>query len=233
VQGLEQDNTASFHYIHGTYPQPPANGFEEFFGSPPHLRFFESYCGGETNNEFLQMLITMPPSLTPEQKFRYLLQRRQLGDTPSTQNVLDRLYQIIDEEGPFEGIMGLSEGGAMAATFLVDYFRRELHRSSPLPLKCAVFLSGQAPCTTDGKTLVLADEFGQIIPIPTCHIIGYNDPLIDSSVALYHLCDEKSASIVDHGKGHMPPRDPESCELMAKGIRDVITRAETSLISPA
>lgn len=233
MRGLEQDNIASFHYIQGTYPQPPANGFEEFFGSPPHLRFFESYCGVEASNELLQMVATMPPTLTPEQKFRYLLQQRQPGDIPSVQHVLNRLYRIIDEEGPFGGIMGLSEGGTVAATFLVDYFRRGLHRTSPLPLKCAVFLSGQAPCTTDGKNLVLADEFGQIIPIPTCHIIGYNDPLIDSCVALYHLCDEKSAAIVDHGKGHMPPRDPESCELIAKGIRDVITRAETSLMSPA
>jgi Serine hydrolase (FSH1) len=233
VQGLEQDRTASFHYIHGTYPQPPANGFEEFFGSPPHLRFFESYCVGEANNEFLQMLITTPPSLTPEEKLRYLLQRRQQDGTPSVQNVLDRLYQIIDEEGPFEGIMGLSEGSTVAATFLVDYFRRGSHRTSPLPLKCAVFMGGQAPCTTDGKTLILADEFGQIISLPTCHIIGYNDPLIDSSMALYHLCDEESATIVDHGKGHMPPRDPVSCELITKGIRDAITRAETSVMSLA
>ena len=206
-------------------------GFEDFFGPPPHLRFFDSYCVGEANNEFLQTMIRIPPSLTPEQKLRYLVQQRQFGGTPSVREVLDRLYQIIDEEGPFEGIMGLSEGGMVAATFLVDYFRRGVHQTSPLPLKCAVFMGGQAPCTTDGKDLILADEFGEVISIPTCHIIGYNDPLVDSSMALYHLCDEKSAAIVDHGKGHMPPRDTASCELIAKGIRDVITRAETSVPS--
>ena len=84
-------------------------------------------------------------------------------------------------------------------------------------------MSGSAPFTADGKNVLLADEHGQVITIPTCHIIGWNDSVVDVAVALYHLCNEDSATVVDHGKGHMVPHDETSSRIMIKGIRDLIT----------
>lgn len=37
----------------------------------------------------------------------------------SAQQALDYLYQIIEEEGPFDGIIGYSEGATVAATLIL------------------------------------------------------------------------------------------------------------------
>ena len=206
-------------------PSPPPNGFEEFFGSPPHLRFLDSYIEGTRDEEFREVLKTAPGT-TPEQKHRYLTESLGLRSSNGVRGVLDHLRQVIADAGPFDGILGNSEGGCIAATFLADesHGRRDNKGQS---MKCAVFMSGGPPLKTDGQGPYLADVCGQIIEIPTLHIVGFNDPLKDATLALYHLCDERSAEIVDHGKGHLVPRDPRSCKFMIKGIRDLIARTCT------
>lgn len=49
---------------------------------------------------------------------------------------------------------------------------------------------------------MLADESGEVIDIPTCHIVGCDDPYIDGAMALYSMCDQDSAELFDHGSGH-------------------------------
>ena len=228
VQDLEQDGTASFHFIHGDIESPPPNGFEEFFGSPPHRRFVKDYCNGRTDQDFLDTIWNAPHWLTPEQKYRELVHSLRPESTDISRTIFDRLYRVLDNDGPFDGIMGNSEGAGVAATFVVDYLRKCAKKEIRDTLKCAVFMSGCPPSFSDRSGFFLADEYGQIITMPTCHIIGYNDSLIDGAVALYHLCDQASATIVDHGRGHLVPRDPFSSKLMIKGIRDLIVRATAS-----
>lgn len=228
VQDLEQDGTASFHFIHGDIESPPPNEFKEFYGSPPHRRFLKQYCSGRADYEFFNALWSAPHRLTPEQKYREMVQSLRPESTNDVQTILDRLYRVLDHDGPFDGIIGNSEGASVAAIFVVNYLTRCARKEIQHSLKCAVFMSGGPPSFPDGTGVFLADEHGQIITMPTCHIIAYNDSLIDSAVALYHLCDQASATIVDHGKGHLVPRDPKSSKLMVKGIRDLIVRATTS-----
>ena len=163
-----------------------------------------------------------PRYFTPEQKYHLFRHSVQSKDPEALQRVLDRIYRIVDEQGPFDGIIGNSEGATIAATFLVDHLQKVAKKERRADLRCAVFISGGPPYTKDGKDVLLADERGQMITIPTCHIIGWNDSVIDSALALYHLCDEDSATIVDHGKGHLVPHDEDSSRIMIKGIRDLI-----------
>ena len=227
VNDLEQDNTASFHFIHGTVPSPPPNGFEEFFGAPPHLRFLDSALLGVTEEEFQHAVLQLPQYLTPEQKHRSIRNCIRPKGTEAIEQFFDRIHRIADED-PFDGILGNSEGATMAATFLVDYLRKIASKERDPFLRCAVFMSGGAPYTADGKGVLLADEHGQVINIPTCHIIGYNDSFIDNAIALYHLCEEDSATIVDHGKGHMIPYDEKSSKIMIRAIRKLIASCSTS-----
>lgn len=224
VSELEQDGIASFHFIHGTVPSPPPTGFEDFVGSPPHFRFLDTALLNMTEDEARQVVLDTPRYFTPEQRFQHLRQsiRGRSKGTEAIQQVLHRIYCIMDEEGPFNGILGYSEGATVVATFLVDYLPRVAKNEHKPDLKCAVFISGGPPFTADGKDVILADENGQVIDIPTCHIIGWNDTVVDGSIALYHLCDEDMATIVDHGKGHMVPHDEKSSGIMAKGMRDLI-----------
>ena len=230
VSELEQDGIASFHFIHGTVPSPPPTGFEEFVGSPPHLRFLDVALSGMTEDEIRQVVWDTPRYFTPEQKFQHLRQSMRAGGkgTDAIRQVLDRIYRIMDEEGPFDGILGNSEGATVGATFLIDYLQKVAKNEHKPDLRCAVFISGGPPYTADGKDVILAGEDGPIITIPTCHIIGWNDTVIDGSVALYHLCDEDLATIVDHGKGHMVPHDEKSSGIMAKGMRDLIACCSTN-----
>lgn len=228
VQDLEQDDTASFHFIQGDIESPPPNGFEEFYGSPPHVRFFKHYCSGKPDHEFFDAVWNAPHRLTPEQKYRELVQSLRPESTKIVQTVFDRLYHVLDHDGPFDGIIGNSEGASVAAAFIVDYLRKCARNEIQKSLKCAVFMSGGPAPFSDGSGFFFADEHGQVITMPTCHIIAYNDSMIDGAVALYHLCDQASATIVDHGRGHLVPRDPKSSSIMINGIRDLIVRATLS-----
>ena len=200
---------------------PPPNGFDEFFGAPPHLRFFDSYLEGRPDEEFFE-IFQKAPGATPEQKYRVF---ESLGhrSTNSVRTVLDRLRRIVEEEGPFDGLIGNSEGACVAATFLAEEWQRKKENDGP-GMRCAVFMSGGPPLRPDGQGPYLADVCGGVIAIPTLHIVGFNDPMKDATLALYHLCDQQSATIVDHGKGHMVPKDGKSCKFMIKGIRDLIAR---------
>lgn len=181
-----------------------------------------------TEDGFRNAVWTTPRYFTPEQKHHHLRHSIQSKGTEAIRQVLDRIYRIMDEEGPFDGIMGNSEGATVAASFLIDYLQKVANHEREPQLKCGVFMSGGAPYTADGRGVYLADVHGQMITIPTCHIIGYNDSLIDSAITLYHLCEEDSATIVDHGKGHMVPHDEKSSKLMIKGIRDIIAYSSGS-----
>ena len=176
-----------------------------------------------TDEEIRNLIWDTPRHFTPEQKFQHLRLSIKGKGNDGIRHVLDRIYGIVDEEGPFDGILGLSEGAGIAATFLIDNMQKAARNERKVDLKCAIFMSaGCAPFTSDSQDVYLADEYGQIITIPTCHIFGWNDNMLDSAIALYHLCDEDSATIVDHGKGHGVPQDADSSRIMIKGIRDLI-----------
>lgn len=197
-------------------------GLEVYFGPAPHLRFLESAWPGATNEQLYEAVVSAPGGLTPENTVRYLQCRLPPPESPLLLNVLIDIRRKFEEEGPFDCILGHSEGAIIAATFVVDILKKSAEADNIVPPKCAVFVNGGVPHTADGKGRLLADECGQVITIPTCHITAYNDPMVDQAIALYHLCNEDLANIVDHGRGHAIPRDDRSCKLMGQGIRDLI-----------
>ena len=65
---------------------------------------------------------------------------------------------------------------------------------------------------------LLADECDNIIDVPTCHVVGCNDPYIHGAMALFSMCDEDLATLFDHGKGHTIPRDNRTIQELALAI---------------
>ena len=49
---------------------------------------------------------------------------------------------------------------------MIDYAQGVVKKDRKADLKCAVFMSGSAPFTADGKNVLLADEHGQVINRP-------------------------------------------------------------------
>ena len=195
---------------------------EETFGNAPYFRFRESSWPGATEAELYEVCDRAPRGLLPEEKCHWLQKQLPLKKTPTISKNLQHLRQIYQEEGPFECILGYSEGASVAATFVIDLFREV---GSDASLKCAVFINGTPPFNAEGDDIVLADKNGQVIDIPTCHVMAYNDTLRDFSVALFNLCNGDVASIIDHGKAHYLPRDIRSCRLISQGIKGVFCRA--------
>ena len=119
----------------------------------------------------------------------------------------------------------------MAGTFTIDHLRRCARNKVQRPLlRCAGFISGGPPTFGKGSGFFPADEVGQMITVPTCHIMAYNDALIDGVLGLYHLCDQASATMVDHGREHLVARDPRSSKMIIKGVRDLIGRVKNPVV---
>ncbi len=199
---------------------------EEYFGSGPHLRFLESSWPGASDQQLYEVLGRAPLGLTPEEKRRYVERHLPAKTSLVFQDVLLDIHRVFDKEGPFDCVLGHSEGAAIAATFVIDCLNKAAEGKKLVKPKYAVFMSGAFPFAMNGKGRISADECGQLITIPTCHILGYNDVLVDQAVGLFHLCKEEVATMVDHGRGHAIPKDPKSWRMIISGIQGLIARAE-------
>lgn len=76
----------------------------------------------------------------------------------------------------------------------------------------------------DSTTGMLADECGTIINVPTCHVLGTNDPLVYNAMALFNVCNENTATLYDHGLGHLIPRDTENVQQLGDILEKIISR---------
>jgi hypothetical protein len=97
-----------------------------------------------------------------------------------------------------------------------------------------IFFSGTPPLAIepDGRLIAkLADECASAIDIPTFHVFGSNDPLMYSAVALYNVCNQDTATLWDHGLGHLVPRDADTVTELGDILHDVIVKADKALIA--
>jgi hypothetical protein len=162
----------------------PPEGFESYFGLGPYYRFIEPPKAVEGGSDVLERIRDFPQGATAEDQMRELM-RGGIGSAPvsdvdnyggnnSAQEAIDYLYRIMEEDGPFDGIIGYSEGATVAATLILyEQHRFETYGIPPM-FKCALFFAGWPPMTPELDAIVLADESDLTITIPTCHISEYN-----------------------------------------------------------
>ena len=126
-------------------------------------------------------------------------------------------YDILDDEGPFEGVLGFSQGAGVAASLLFEQaMQPDPERPEPL-FKFAVFIGGTQPWdiyeTTSkySKELqplrpVHAAKYASRINILTAHVMGRKDIYRESAKTLLALCNPQKAKLHDHQGSHMFPR---------------------------
>jgi len=126
---------------------------------------------------------------------------------------LSHLKNVFSQEGPFDGILGFSQGAAMAA--LISALQEEL--KGEMDFKFVVLCSGFA-------LRMKAMECGPI-KCPSLHIFG-NEHGKDRQIAnqtskeLASLYDSDCSAIVEHDSGHIiPTRSPYIDE-----IKDFLSR---------
>ncbi|KAI0016814.1 serine hydrolase FSH [Xylariomycetidae sp. FL0641] len=132
-----------------------------------------------------------------------------IGDSVSQYKELyEDLLDLVQTQGPFDGLMGFSEGGVVAAWMLLENARHP-HRFGDI--KCGIFLSAAVPFDPDvvRTGLVRAVEpsgEGAVIQIPTAHMWSETgDMSAEKAQDLVQLCEGSVREVFLHGLGHNVP----------------------------
>lgn len=202
VHNLEEDGTAQFRFVQGTHKVPSPQGYVEYFGPPPHYSFCTDFSVEDLERNGLSQ-DSEQIGETPEETMRNLFPFESIAvNMDGYVEDMRWLNELLDAEGPFDAVLGFSHGACIAATLLEDNIRKSRDRGMPSMFKMGIFLCGVPPYNLRDSGLLLADTAGQVFELPTIHVIGSADPLVDFALALYNLCDPDTAEIFDHGRGH-------------------------------
>jgi hypothetical protein len=146
-------------------------------------------------------------------------------DCESIAQAHELILSAVEDDGPFDGVIGFSQGAAIAASVIIHH--AETHPLEPQYslFKCAIFVCGGLPPNYEGTRLLSPQDDGQVIKIPTAHIVGKKDSLYPDCMALHGLCEKSNSLLYDHGQGHEIPRDPNRRNAMAAVIKSTMDRA--------
>lgn len=216
---LAKTEKVEFYFLNGPVEAPAATGIAEQYEGP-YYRFFNNgaphitQLTGTVESVFRQ-------AKSPEDCGRSL---RDVGlkDVGSSE-ACDFLQQYVvqHENAPFDGVLGFSEGGSIAASLIL----RQSRAKQSVSFKFAILICSLPPFRSDRVDIMLADEIEERVEVPTAHIVGRKDPIYLGSMAMYNLCNPTSASVFDHGGGHAIPWNLASTRRIAEEIRLVIKRS--------
>lgn len=132
------------------------------------------------------------------------LQNKETGDgyyIPET--TINYLHNYIIENGPFDGIVGFSQGAGLAG-YLVTYFNGLLNltEEEQPPLKFLMAFSGFRFRGEEHQK-----QYKNPISIKTLHVHGELDTVTEPEKvqALYDSCDSSSRTFLTHKGGHFIP----------------------------
>ena len=204
---LERDGSATFFFLNGLVEQPMSNEVEGLYEGPYYGYFRCDYA----------LTGDGPDSLC---------EARRSGELEaSIQAAYDLLYETLEEEGPFDGVIGFSHGATLAFAFLMHHATNH-----PLDLpfalfRCAVFIASCPPPSEDGPALKPIGKVGPLLTIPTVHIAGRGDAMFQESLRLYSLCQEDTAKLICHDGGHHVPRNRAFTVTTANALRDLLAKS--------
>lgn len=150
-------------------------------------------------------------------------------DVNQIRELLEDLKELVAEQGPFDGLLGFSEGGGIAAFLLIEDARRPFGN-----FRCAVFFSSAAPFDPDalldqGKVRwIEAQPDGALINVPTAHMWSDVDDVSETSAKVVaSLSAAHVREIFVHKLGHDVPgaKGNEGLDLAIRAIDRTIERA--------
>lgn len=201
-------SVSTFYFIQGPCKAIPPPGFEDYFGPAPHYRFIEPdvVASQGRDEDVLSRIRDFPECETAEDTMRELLRGQGSccddsssssdsdDGTPSpvatahrsTDRAIKYLLDVVRRHGPFDAIIGYSEGATVAATMML-YQQRQQRRWGTKPLfKYGIFFAGWPPLDPKTHDIVLSDESEERIEARTLHI-GMLFTLANR-IFLIHLC---------------------------------------------
>ncbi|KJZ74780.1 hypothetical protein HIM_05897 [Hirsutella minnesotensis 3608] len=215
-----------YTFITGRNPIVPPPSYPGYFGNKPVFTFIPRDGADSEGRDIKSKLDDFPTGDTPEETIRTFKEAH--GAMPYTKDgllkFLDHMFETLDGDPDIQGIIGFSEGAAAAASLILEEKRRYDTAGIPRQIKCGVFFSGWPPLALgeNDLALALADTTEDRIDVPTCHVIGSDDPYLDGAMALYNVCEEDSAILFDHGTGHFIPRDQSTLSDLCSVVASLV-----------
>ncbi|RJE22582.1 Serine hydrolase FSH1 [Aspergillus sclerotialis] len=139
-------------------------------------------------------------------------------NTSQCRDLVAGLVDYVQSEGPFDAVMGFSEGGVIAAMLLIEDSRHPF-----AGFKCGIFFSSALPldpdvARTDSLRCIDPEADGVVIRVPITVVVEENlirlrnlSPLAnlwrqeDAQEALVQICDEDLREVVRLDIGHQVP----------------------------
>ena len=134
------------------------------------------------------------------------------------------MISYLASEGPYQGVIGFSQGAALAATLMI---KQSQSSAVHPPFQCAIFLCGGTPydpaALEQGRAVPLdAKPDTPGIRVPTAHVLGEKDDALAASLALVEQCDPRSLKLYIHAGGHDVPRDVQAVRRMISVVQEVL-----------
>jgi uncharacterized protein (DUF924 family)/Ran GTPase-activating protein (RanGAP) involved in mRNA processing and transport/predicted esterase len=135
------------------------------------------------------------------------------------------LEAVVREQGPFDGVLGFSQGGALAAI---------LAAMQPHP----AFAFRFAVCISAFPSRARGHEFHTLpggVRVPSLHVLGLRDEMVDPerSRRLFEAFDPGSATLLTHPGGHFSPGSWPLDEIRAFVARFVPAAPRAEVATPA
>jgi predicted esterase len=135
---------------------------------------------------------------------------------------LDEIIANIDQEGPFVGVLGFSQGAALAA--ILCQIIHTVHESQQ-PLKFGLFYSGFR-----SRLPAYAKYYERPISVPSIHVIGTLDTVVEEerTMKLYDACEPSKRVLLTHPGGHFVPNAKDILTKVVAFVQNAMSESRES-----
>jgi len=141
-----------------------------------------------------------------------------LVDYESAKQAMEFVQDIIVEDGPFDGIMGFSQGAALALALLLQHSTDHPLDPAYAICKFAIFFS----CVGINEE---QNRWDAKLSLPSLHVFDKADSMLATSTLATEHCELGSAKLILHERGHVIPRDNKTVNEILDAVQDLQHRA--------
>lgn len=159
--------------------------------------------------------------ITPSQGSRWFIDPPGGKNNPTTDPavgdpMINKVNEIIRTMGPFDGIIGFSQGAAA-----VNYFMSDPNRADNF--RFAVSLCGYLPTTHNGIMSNINSGSRELRTVPILMYAGTNDSVINLTLTQQARSEFRNVTWVQDNGGHAIPNDGETLNRIVSWIETFIS----------
>eukprot|EP01083_Nonionella_stella_P074831 203101_1 len=152
-----------------------------------------------------------PPSNTP--KYTWWFASDDGSIYRDWKDSVDYVLKFMESEGPFDGILGFSQGATMAALVCAHLQHDD---SGAVRVRCVFLAGGFVPRAEDVRKAL-----GGNIDCPSLHVIGSSDQIVEQSRSKDLAKFFTNPTISVHSGGHFIPADKPMLEVYRQFLRSI------------